>query len=77
MNQAPKDQRGRPSPARIILRGFTGAVVGFMIPFLLAQIYVARGGDPTAAGALSFLTLFTIPIGIVVGIAAGAGSKRK
>jgi hypothetical protein len=52
-----------------------GAVIGFLLglagPFFYAQIYVARGGDPTAAGALWIVTFITVPAGIVIGAVIG------
>ena len=54
-----------------LIGAIIGGLLGLLIPFLLSQIYVARGGDPTAAGAFSFLPLATIPLGIVVGAAIG------
>ena len=55
------------SPRKMI-GGVVGAVLGFLIPFLGAQIYVRRGGDPTAAGALPILCFLTIPLGIAIGV---------
>jgi hypothetical protein len=52
-----------------------GAVIGFLLglvgPFLFAQIYVARGGDPTAAGGLFIVTFVTVPVGLVMGAITG------
>jgi hypothetical protein len=53
------------------LGAILGAVLGLVGPFVYAQIYVARGGDPTAAGGLFIVTFITVPAGIVVGAAAG------
>lgn len=64
------------SPGKVIW-GLAGGFAGFLIPFLLAQLYVWRGGDPTAAGALSFFTLFTIPIGIAIGVAVVSQISRE
>jgi hypothetical protein len=54
---------------------FLGAVIGGLLglvgPFFYAQIYVARGGDPTAAGGLFIVTFITVPAGIVIGAVAG------
>ena len=55
------------SPRRII-GGFAGGVLGVLIPFLGAQVYVWRGGDPTAAGALPFFCFLTLPLGIAIGV---------
>src|SRR5215472_2152399 len=57
---------------RKMIGGVIGGFLGFLIPFLLAQIYVWRGGDPTAAGALSFFTVLTVPLGIGIGLAAAS-----
>jgi hypothetical protein len=53
------------------LGAILGAVLGLVGPFVYAQIYVARGGDPTAAGGLFIVTFITVPAGIVLGAAAG------
>jgi hypothetical protein len=54
---------------------FFGAIIGCLLglagPFLYAQLYVARGGDPTAAGGLFIVTFITVPLGIVLGGVAG------
>jgi len=57
--------------------GVIGCFLGFLIPFLLAQIYVRRGGDSTAAGALSFFTLLTVPLGIGIGVAAASLTPKR
>ncbi len=56
---------------RKVIGGVIGGFLGLLIPFSLAAIYVWRGGDPTAAGVFSFFALFTIPLGIVIGVAVG------
>jgi hypothetical protein len=48
-----------------------GGLLGLVGPFLYAQIYVARGGDPTAAGGLFIVTFITVPAGIVIGAVVG------
>src|SRR6266853_4489751 len=54
---------------RKIIGGVIGGFLGLVILFLFAAIYVWRGGDPTAAGVFSFFGLFTIPLGIGIGVA--------
>ena len=54
-----------------ILGAVIGCFLGFVGPFFYAQIYVARGGDPTAAGALWIVTFITVPAGIVIGAVIG------
>ena len=39
-----------------------GGFLGVAIPFLCSEIYVRRGGDPTAAGAFSFFCILTLPL---------------
>ena len=53
------------------LGAVVGGVLGLLGPFFYAQIYVARGGDPTAAGGLFIVTFITIPAGIVIGAVMG------
>lgn len=53
---------------RKVIGGAIGGFFGFLIPFLLAQLYVWRGGDPTAAGAYSFVGMLTVPLGIGIGV---------
>jgi hypothetical protein len=53
------------------LGALIGIVLGLVGPFLYAQIYVARGGDPTAAGGLFIVTFITVPVGIVIGALGG------
>lgn len=48
-----------------------GCLLGFAGPFLYAQLYIAHGGDPTAAGGLFIVTFITIPLGLVTGAIAG------
>jgi hypothetical protein len=55
------------APAKMI-GGVAGGLIGVVIPFLCSQIYVRRGGDPTAAGAFPFLCFITIPVGIALGV---------
>lgn len=50
-----------------LLGAVIGCLLGLAGPFVYAQIYVARGGDPTAAGALFIVTFITVPAGIVIG----------
>lgn len=59
----------------VLIFALLGGLLGFIFPFVAAQIYVkytlAKKGeeaDLTAAGAFSFLPLVTIPAGIVIGI---------
>ncbi len=51
--------------------GIIGGVLGLAVPFLTAQVYVWRGGDPTAAGALGVFIPITVPFGIVIGVVVG------
>jgi len=62
----------------VIIFAFLGAVLGFVIPFVAAHIYVinlkrkeGEDADTTGAGGFSFIPLATIPLGIVVGILFG------
>lgn len=64
------------APRRVI-GGVIGGVMGALIPFLLSEIYVWRGGDPTAAGAFSFLCLFTVPLGILVGVGIASSMVKR
>jgi hypothetical protein len=62
---------------RKMVGGVVGGILGILIPFLYAQFYVWRGGDPTAAGALFILCFVTVPLGIAIGvIVAGRVFKR-
>ena len=54
-----------------ILGALVGGLLGLVGPFIYGQIYVARGGDPTAAGALFIVTFITVPAGIVIGGVVG------
>ncbi len=54
-----------------LLGAVIGGLLGLAGPFFYAQIYVARGGDPTAAGALWIVTFITVPVGIVIGAVPG------
>ena len=56
---------------KALVGGLIGGFSGFLIPFLLAQVYVWRGGDPTAAGVFSFFCFITIPVGIGIGAVVG------
>jgi len=53
---------------RQTIGGVIGGFLGVAIPFLCSEIYVWRGGDPTAAGAFSFFCILTLPLGIVIGV---------
>jgi hypothetical protein len=53
---------------RQTIGGVIGGVLGVLIPFLCSEIYVRRGGDPTAAGAFSFFCILTLPLGIIIGV---------
>jgi hypothetical protein len=55
------------SPRKMI-GGVAGGLLGVVIPFLCAQVYVWRGGDPTAAGAFPFFCFITLPLGIAIGV---------
>lgn len=59
----------------VIIFAILGGLLGFIIPFVAAQIYVkytlskeGEKADITAAGAFSFIPLVTVPAGIVIGI---------
>jgi predicted membrane-bound spermidine synthase len=54
-----------------LLGAVIGCLLGIVGPFFYAQIYVARGGDPTAAGALWIVTFITVPVGILIGALIG------
>jgi hypothetical protein len=54
-----------------LLGALVGGLLGLIGPLVYAQIYVARGGDPTAAGGLFIVTFITVPVGIVIGIVVG------
>ena len=43
---------------RQTIGGVIGGSLGLLIPFLFSELYVWRGGDPTAAGAV-FLSVFS------------------
>ena len=63
---------------RKVIGGVVGGVLGFLVPFSFSAFYVWRGGDPTAAGAFSFFCIFTIPLGIAIGVVvASRMSKSK
>jgi hypothetical protein len=64
------------SPAKMI-GGIAGGLMGVVIPFLCSQIYVRRGGDPTAAGAFPFLCFITIPVGIGVGVVVASRISNR
>jgi hypothetical protein len=53
---------------RQTIGGVIGGFLGVLIPFLLSELYVWRGGDPTAAGVFSFFCIFTLPMGIALGV---------
>ena len=53
---------------RLMIGGVVGGVLGVLIPFLCSEIYVWRGGDPTAAGVFSFFCILTLPLGIGLGV---------
>lgn len=42
-----------------------GALLGFFVPFTLAQFF------PESGPALSFVPMLTVPIGLVVGLIGG------
>jgi len=54
-----------------LLGAVIGGLLGLVGPFFYAQIYVARGGDPTAAGGLFIVCFITVPVGIVMGAIIG------
>ncbi len=60
-----------------VIGGVIGGGLGFAVPFLIAQVYVWRGGDPTAAGGLAILPLITIPLGIAIGVGVVTMLKKK
>jgi hypothetical protein len=62
---------------RKMIGGVIGGCLGFLIPFLLAQLYVWRGGDPTAAGVFSFFCLFTVPLGIGIGVVIASQKSKE
>jgi hypothetical protein len=53
---------------RQTIGGVLGGFLGVLIPFLCSEIYLWRGGDPTAAGVFSFFCILTLPLGIVIGV---------
>ena len=57
--------------------GVIGGTMGFAVPYLIAQVYGSRSGDPTAAGGLAILPLITIPLGIAIGVGVVAMLKKK
>jgi hypothetical protein len=59
-----------------LLGAVLGCLMGFFAPMIYAYIYVARGGDPTAAGALWIFCFITIPAGIVIGAVIGFAIRR-
>jgi len=60
---------------RKVVGGVIGGISGFLVPLSFAAIYVWQGGDPTAAGAISFFCLLTVPVGIAAGVSVG--SKKR
>jgi hypothetical protein len=50
-----------------VLAGLAGGFLGLMIPWWLAQRYVAQGGDPMDVAVYSFFPIVTVPFGITVG----------
>jgi hypothetical protein len=61
---------------RQTIGGVIGGLLGVLIPFLCSEVYVWRGGDPTAAGAFSFFCIFTLPMGIVLGVIVASWMSR-
>ena len=61
-------QRGARAAGRKIIAGTIGGVIGFLVPFSVAMIYILLGGDQAAAGVFSFFGMFTVPVGIGVGV---------
>ncbi len=57
--------------------GVIGGIMGFAVPYLIAQVYVWRSGDPTAAGGLAILPLITIPLGIAMGVGVATMLAKK
>jgi len=62
----------------IVIFTFLGVVLGFVIPFVAAHIYVlglkAKEGDEadlTGAGAFSFIPIITVPVGGIIGCIIG------
>jgi len=51
-----------------------GGLVGVLIPVLCAVFYIWGGGDSQAAGVFSFFCIFTVPLGIAIGVVV---AKRK
>lgn len=54
-----------------LLGAVLGCFLGLVGPMIYAYIYVARGGDPTAAGVVWVFCFVTIPAGIVIGAVIG------
>ncbi len=50
-----------------VVGAFLGAIMGFLIPMVLAGFMVRSGTDPSGAGGASFLGIVTVPYGIVIG----------
>ena len=61
---------------RKMIGGVIGGVLGVLIPFLCSEIYLWRGGDPTAAGVFSFFCILTLPLGIGIGVAVASRIPR-
>ncbi len=55
-----------------MIGGVIGGVLGVAIPFVCSEVYVWRGGDPTAAGAFPFFCFITLPVGIAIGVIVGS-----
>jgi hypothetical protein len=53
---------------RLALAVVVGGILGFMLPLSFAALYILLGGDSQAAGAFSFLGIFTVPLGIAAGV---------
>jgi hypothetical protein len=62
---------------RQTIGGVIGGVLGVLIPFLCSEVFLWRGGDPTAAGVFSFFCIVTLPVGIAVGVLVGIWMQKR
>jgi hypothetical protein len=68
--------RGCMKAPRKMIGGVIGGLLGVLIPFLCSELYVWRGGDPTAAGVFSFFCIFTLPAGIFLGVIVASWTSK-
>jgi hypothetical protein len=57
---------------KIALGAIFGGIVGLGVPVIIALLYLALGGDPQGAGAISFFPIVLIPLGLFLGGMVGS-----